>query len=209
MSTEPPLFGVLAQPRDPVEVRYETRNDAFSPACTWILQGPWLRREVSGQPPVVMQLSDLRSIRLEFAPTRPERNRYLCKLTLQAGASYTFFNRTYRGVYDFPETNQEYVAFLTALHAALQRYHAQIQCLAGPGSLSFWLQAAWVGIAFVALAWILLLTGMWQGVVLQLFFIAFYTPTLLRWFKRNRHSTYRLHAPPGDLLPEVEARSGG
>lgn len=196
-------------PAPDTPVRYATRNNAFEPACTWVLDGPWLWREVEGQSPVMIRLEDLQSIRLQFAPSRPEPNRYCCGLTLRNGASYSFFNRTYAGPYNFPDTSREYNVFVRALHAALARHHPGIDCLAGPGIASYLLQGGFVIAAFLLLAGVLLLTGMQALATVQVIFIVFYLPTLLHWFKRNRRTTYPLHGIPADLLPAGSPDTSG
>ena len=195
-------------------MRYPTRNHAFAPKTTWVIEEPWLRLEEERNPPVPprsVPLGEIVRVRLDFAPTRPERNRYRCRLTLRTGETLEFFNRTYAGVYDFRDTSAEYVGFVRALHDALAAGAAlapgrRFVTGAGWGSYAANLVAtAFVFLCFGVIAWFLARVNLTWMIGLKLLILIFYVPTLLRWVARNRPGDYRPEAIPAAVLPVVPA----
>jgi hypothetical protein len=185
-------------------MRYPTRNDAFSKARTWAIEDAFLRWDEEGGASGGMPLSDIAAIQLEYAPTRPEPNRYRCRVVLKSGKTLEFFNRTYRGVYDFADTSVEYVRFVEALHAALRaqgpgckftagtsegRYMANVGCLAFVALL--------LGVVAIAL----LMTGLFLIVIIKMVLIVLYGPVALRWLRRNKPRQYAPEAIPKEVLP--------
>jgi hypothetical protein len=195
---EPPLLPLARV------VSYATRNDALSLARVWQLDGAVLRiNDVKGGEQVV-RLSEVKDVRLEFAPTRPELNRFRCQLTLRNGERLEFFNRTYAGLYDFRDTSAEYVGFVQALMGALVRQAAGCRFLAGASGANYLLSvAATVGLilCFGLISFFLLASGLTWLIAVKLLILAFYLPTLVRWLKRNRPQSFAPAAIPGALLP--------
>lgn len=193
-------------------MRYATRNHAFAPPTTWVIAEPSLRLEeqrTPPEPPRVIDLASIVRVRLEFAPTRPERNRYRCRLTLRNGSTLEFFNRTYAGIYDFRETSAEYADFVRALHDALVAQSALAPgrtFVAGSTWLSYGLNLAaiaFTALMFVVLGWLLTVVSLTWMVVVKVAIIAFYVPTVIRWAARNRPRPYAPDAIPADVLPAV------
>jgi hypothetical protein len=185
-------------------LRYPTRNHAFVPAVEWTLTGTHLTCGDGKAPPHVIALSDVRSVRLEFAPTRPERNRYRCRLTLANAQVMEFFNRTYRGVYDFEDTSAAYVEFVQALLLALPRQAPQCRFISGatPGNYALGVVGFLVAGGAVLLVLIFALTsGLWWLVLIKAAIIVFYLPAAWQWLRRNRECMFSPESPPGDVLP--------
>lgn len=130
-------------------MRDTTRNHAFVPATVGVLDGGLLRLANDKGPPRTVPLAEVAEVRLSFAPTRPEPRRYRCRLTLRSGVTLKFFNRTYRGVYDFSDTSAAYVAFVQALHAAIVQYAPDCRFAAGADSGAYALN--WAAMVFVGL----------------------------------------------------------
>jgi hypothetical protein len=193
-------------------MRYPTRNHAFAPPVTWVIEEPWLRVEeerTPAVPPRMIALGDIVQVRLEYAPTRPERNRFRCRLTLRTGETLEFFNRRYRGVYQFEETSADYVRFVRGLHDALAAGEALApgrRYCAGSGAAAYAanvLATGFVFLCFGAIAWFLARVNLTWMIGIKILLILFYLPALLRWVARNRPRMYRPEAIPSDLLPAV------
>jgi len=188
-------------------MRYPTRNHAFVPATTWVIDGAELRLEDDKGPPRVIALAEITEVRLEFAPTRPERNRFRCRLTLRGRQTIEFYNRTYAGVYDFRDTSAGYRAFVQALTAALAQHAPGCRCLAGALPAIFWINNAILGvvaIAVIAAMFFFITVGNFWVVIIKLLLVAFYTPVAVRWFQKNRPREFVLPAIPQELLPAAE-----
>lgn len=184
--------------------RYVTRNNAFVPAVEWTLDGGSLRRSDGKGPPQVYALKDVREVRLAFAPTRPERNRYRCRVLLPGGQAIEFFNRTYRGVMDFADTSAEYAAFVQALHVALARHNPACRFTAGASQGAFVVNAVVLVLLAVVMIGALiffLVVGLLWVALLKVLLIAFYLPTAWAWVKRNRPRVYGPETIPPDILP--------
>lgn len=189
-------------------MRYSTRNHALVPATTWVLDGETLRLEDDKGPPRVIPLGRVRSMRLDFAPTRPERNRFRCRLTLAGGEVLTFFNRSYAGFNRFPDTSAEYVAFVRACTAALMRHAPGCQFFAGATWPSYFfnlLTTGFIFLCFAAIAWFLMRVNLTWMIALKILILIFYVPVLIRWVVRNRPHAFHPGAIPPETLPAVSA----
>lgn len=186
---------------------YSTRNDAFTPSCVWVLEGSALREEREGEPARVWSLADVVEVNLRFVPTRPERNRYRCRLRMRNGRVIEFLNRTYLGLLNFRETNETYVAFVGALHRALALELPGCRFTAGTSGVAYALNVAamvFVGIVLGVASWFFVSVGLLPIAVLKVILILIYLPTACRWFRRNRPATYAPNRLPSAVLPEVE-----
>lgn len=188
-------------------IRYATRNNAFVPARTYVVAGDQLLIEMTGFASNLVPMHEISEVNLAFAPTRPERNRYRCTLRTTK-QKIVFFNRTYRGIYDFPQTNPEYVAFVRALHGALLLHNPSCRFTAGSSVAVYALNIAILIFVFamlVLLGVFLFTIGLTAIVVVKVLIILFYIPTALRWAKKNRPRKYDPRTIPDDLLPAFPA----
>jgi hypothetical protein len=187
---------------------YATRNDAFSRPVTWTLAGAELRCDDGAGPPRVIAPADLAEVRLEYAPTRAEPNRFRCRLGLRSGEAREFFNRTCAGVLDFRDTSAEYAAFVRALHAALARHAPVCRFVAGASPARY--AASVIATGFAALmvvvaALFLVFNGLAWLILLKLALMAIFLPNVFRWLARNRPCAYAPDAIPPEVLPRGAA----
>jgi hypothetical protein len=185
-------------------MRYVTRNHAFAPAVTWVLDGGRLRLEEVARPPQEIALTEVQLVRLEFAPTRPEPNRFRCRLNVRTAMTLEFFNRTYRGVYDFADTSVEYVAFVRALHAALAEHAPGCRFVAGATTGAYalsWAATIFSGLMVVLAALFLLFNGLAWLILLKIALLAIFAPNVFRWLARNHPRAYPPAAVPAEMLP--------
>ncbi|MBP9912143.1 MAG: hypothetical protein KBF26_01925 [Opitutaceae bacterium] len=186
-------------------MRYATRNHAFVPATTWVLDGALLRLEDDKGPPRSVALAEVAEVRLTFAPTRPEPKRYRCRLTLRSGGVWEFFNRTYRGVYDFADTSAAYGEFVRALHGALAREAPACRFVAGSSLAAYWFNTGvlvMVGAVLLAAMVFFFTTGMLWVVLIKVLLILVYVPTAIGWLRRNKPRCHTAGSIPPDLLPK-------
>lgn len=184
---------------------YATRNHAFVPARVWEIRDGILSLDDGKEPPRLIPLSEVRSLRLEFAPTRMELNRYRCTLLLQGGQTVEFFNRRYRGIADFQETSAEYTAFVGVLLAALSVHAPACRFLGGASTGGYALAVAGLIVALAALALLAVLLplyGGWWLVIVKAALIMIYLPTAWRWLRRNWARSFDPSRPPPEVLPK-------
>lgn len=192
-------------------MHYATRNHAFLPAQTWVLDEANIRIEDDKGPPRVVPLAAMVEVRLAFAPTRPERERYRCQLVLRNAEVLEFFNRTYRGVYDFADTSAEYSEFVRALHAALGQHAPGCRFLAGSSGAGYAFNLLVLGFVVLVVAGAFVyfvVVGLVWIALIKVLLVLFYTPTAIRWAQRNKPRTYPPDAIPSDMLPVAPARAG-
>ena len=190
---------------------YTTKNNALTSAQTWMLDGASLRIEHrTGGKPRVIPLSAIRSVRLDFAPSRPERNRYRCTLLATGFFGLEFYNRTYQAPFVFEDTSPEYVAFIRALHAAMIVHSPRCRYYAGAGWGSYVLNllaTAWIGLCFAAISWFLSRVNLTWMIAIKVALLLFYMPVLVHWLHRNRPREYEPEVIPPDVLPVVPSHS--
>ncbi|MCC6406950.1 MAG: hypothetical protein IT453_07280 [Planctomycetes bacterium] len=182
---------------------YATRNHAFVPACTWVLDGASVVVE-STEGADRFELADLVELRLLYAPTRAELARFECRLRTRDGRKWTFTSRTYRGLLDFAPTPVEYVGFVRALvtAAAARAPGCRFRAGARTGSFVFNLGCTVAALVLLVVA-VLLFAAIGGGatVVIKLGLIVVLLPFAILWVKRNRPREFDPSAIPDELLP--------
>lgn len=199
MSHEPPPL-----PRTLAPVSYATRNDAFSAACTWSLEGGVLRRSAADEPERTIRLADVSELRLEYSPTRIEPNRFQCTLLLNSGQWEKIFNRSYEAPAKFRDTSAAYRKFVMALVEALARYAPGCRFVAGSSTGTYVLGVAGTAVVAVVIGFAFvyfLAAGLWWLATVKVLVLAFYFPTCVRWLRRNRSQSFSPSVPPEAVLP--------
>lgn len=185
-------------------MRYLTRPHAGAPEQTWALAGPLICVGDGRGLPQAVPLAEVIALRLDYAPTRPEPDRYRCTLTRREGGELVFFNRTVPGALDFTDTSADYVAFVRALHAVLARESPQCRFLGGatPGAyaLNWAATLLTAGVVLVA-SLFLAFNGLAWLILLKLGLLAIFAPNLFHGLARNRPCAYDPAAIPPRLLP--------
>lgn len=190
-------------------MRYATRNNAFTSSCTWVIADGTLRSETDdGGPPAPFLLSTVTELRLDFHPTRADRNCFRCRLRVRDGRRIEILNRAWRGPLVFKDTSAEYVAFVRALVEEVQRLAPDCRFAAGTTPLHYAVNVAataFIGLCAVAIAWFLMRVNLTWMVGIKIVVILFYLPTLLLWLTRNRPRRFAPPAIPADVLPDAPA----
>lgn len=189
-----------------IPIRYATRNHAFAPPSTWVLDGDVLRIEEDQRPPRELPLSTIRELRLEAAPTRPDPNRYRCLLTHDRQQTVFFYNRTYAGISDFRDTSADYVVFVRTLISAVHQQAPGCRLFAGSSDALFWLNFALLvatGIGMFAAFLFFLSAGLYWWVAIDMLAIFFYTPQAISWFRSSKPRTFTPEFIPPEVLPKL------
>lgn len=183
---------------------YSTRNDVFSKPMTVSVDGAQLRIETEGAPPRSVPLATIATLRLSFAPTRAESRRYRCEFATDTGERWAFFNRSYRGVYDFEDTSASYVDFVRELHAALRLHSRQCRFESGVGGVRYLFNVVAVG--FLALVLIgatvfFVFVGVLWVLLIKILLLVLVLPTAWNWFRRNQPRHIEGPSVPSNVLP--------
>ncbi|WP_221029306.1 hypothetical protein [Actomonas aquatica] len=184
--------------------QYATRNDGLSPACVWVIAAGALQQIVDGQVKRVVALSEVTEVRLDYAPTRVEANRYRCQLRLRSGVGITFFNRRFESFGRFADTSPAYRDFLDTLLAALRDVAPQCRFVTGVGSALYFVNVLAFAVGVLAVVGVLifsLVVGLWALVILKALLIAFYVPRAWRWLRRNRERDFDPRDVPTAVVP--------
>jgi hypothetical protein len=145
-------------------------------------------------------------IRLAYAPTRAATNRYRAQIIFREGGMAELFNLDYRGMLDFPEQNEAYVAFLRELHkrvaaagkAVRYRQGNSMAGYIGNIALTVFIFAGLVGLFFLLMA-----IGATWLVVVKLALVLYFIPVLIRYIRRAKPADYDPRAIPDEVLPLV------
>jgi hypothetical protein len=189
-------------------MNYPTRNHAFTSACTWVLDGPHLRRDDGSGPPQVFPLSEIACCTLDFRPTRADRNCFRCRLTFRTGVRLEILNRTWVGPLNFVDTSSAYVAFIRELLARIATIAPRCDFRAGTSWFHYVVNALATGfitLCFAAIAFFLSKVGLTWLFALKILLLLFYVPTLVYWLVRNRPRHFEPHSIPADVLPTTVA----
>jgi hypothetical protein len=185
---------------------YTFRSNAFVKRRRYLLTGDALTWEEEGKPLDGVFFDDIAEIRLAYAPTRWETNRYRAQIIFKQGGMAELFNVDYRGIGNFAQLNEDYVAFLRELHRRLAERGVPIVFRKGNSPVGFVGNVALTGFIAVCLAaiFILLVTiGLTWLAIAKLVVILFFIPTLVRFMRRARPGSYDPRAISEDVLPTL------
>jgi hypothetical protein len=152
--------------------------------------------------------SDIREIRLQYAPTRYIAKRYTCEINLHSGGSVWFSSHRVAGLRDSEDHGAEYDRFVRKLLQRTIAHNPECHLVSGAGILSYTSKllvtvfAAWMLYVLFKLSMAFGLT--WLAVV-KLTVAAFLTPRLLRWLRVSRGATFSLYNIPQGVLPSRPA----
>lgn len=186
------------------DIAYLSRHDVLEKARTLRLTAAGLAVEPEGGRPWVMRYADIQRIRLRFFPTRVQSNRFEC-LVLGRGQELKFSNEFYRGIAQFEDRSADYRAFVTALCARVAAEKPAVEFVTGRERWMLALEYGFLFLMALFLAWILWLTGgplRWL-VWVKLGIVAFFLPTLVRYFRRSGPVRFDPRAIPAAVLPDT------
>ncbi len=185
---------------------YRLRANAFVKPRTYRLTEAALTWEEDGGKRDGVFYDGIAEVRLAYVPTRFTANRYRAQVIFKAGGMAEITNADYRGIADFAEHNDAYVAFLSELHRRLAAKGKDVVFRQGNSVAGFALNLALTVFIFVMIALAVLLLFSWGGplvAVVKLVILLFFVPVLVRYIRRARPGTYDPLALPAAVLPAV------
>ncbi len=185
---------------------YRLKANAFVPERTYRLTGNALTWQESDKPLDGVFYDEISEVRLAFAPTRFDTNRYRAQVIFREGGMAEMFNTTYRGMMDFPEQNVAYVAFILALHECLATHGRDVAYRYGNTTGAYignWLLTIFIGVMLVVIAMMLVAWGVFWLAILKLVVIVAMLPTLLRYMRSAKPGAYDPRAIPDTVLPKL------
>jgi hypothetical protein len=189
---------------------YTQRPHAFASERLW-MAGPealtWKDDKGEGR----LAYADLAEVRLAYAPTRVQKNRFLLSLKSVEGSPLHIGNESYRGLADFEDRSAAFRDFVFALHRAVAATNLAVRFVAG--NTSGWYALHWLmtGLAMAAiiagLVFFLTFGLVWVALI-KVGLIVYYLPTLRRYLARNQPRRYDPLAIPPGMLPTVASHDG-
>ena len=182
---------------------YSTQNNALNPPTEWVLADNGIRMSNKAVDSLIAW-TDIREIRLQYAPTRYIANRYTCEINLHSGGSVWFSSHRVAGLLDSEDHGAEYDRFVRKLLQRTIAHNPECRLVSGAGILSYTSKllvtvfAAWMLYVLFKLSMAFGLT--WLAVV-KLTVAAFLAPRLLRWLRVSRGATFSLYNIPPGVLP--------
>jgi hypothetical protein len=149
--------------------------------------------------------ASIRELRLFYNPTRFDRARFHCDITLGNGMRERIPSTSYASIGDFEDRAAAYRQFVRALVERVAAANPACQFRAGRRALVYVAEHAFLLAALLALALVITLVGGFSpsGIVAtKLAVIAFYIPVAISYARRNWPRSFSPGAIPEDVLPE-------
>ncbi len=199
----PPALPAPSVP-PPLAVEHGVRVSALEPARVWKIDGDTLWMITEGQPDIAIPLAGIQEVRLAFEPSRMQTKRFRCYLYRSGIKVAAIQNEHYKGFASFEDRSESYNVFVRLLIPRIASLNPCCVFKTGTSELNWWAQAViitFVGV-FLLLTLVFLYAAIGPLVVIKLLIIAFFIPTLVRWFKRNMQKSFSPDEIPEGLLPE-------
>lgn len=156
--------------------------------------------------PIHLPYGEITSVTCLFAPTRVQPNRYLLRLQTRSRGRIDISNNHYKSFGNFEEKNSSFVTFATKLHKKIAAHNPKALFHRGSsmaGYIFSIIMAVVLFVILVAAGLFFLMTGVIWIVALKIGLLIFYTPTLLRYIRRNKPACYDPLNLPKDILPQT------
>jgi hypothetical protein len=154
-----------------------------------------------------VKLSAVEQVRFTFKPGNIAATGYLTTIRLRDGKTITIGDTSWRSLVEVERGGRRYVAFITALAAAIARLSPQARFIAGKPPLVWAVFAAVAGISVLMMAFFTLRAmqagangAMWIGVLL--FAVALWQ--MVPMVRLNRPITLKPGEVPAHLMPAAE-----
>lgn len=184
---------------------YHTRNNQLSPATTWTLDETGVRMTNTAVDTRI-DWSEIREIRLQYAPTRYIANRYTCQINLVSGGSVWFSSHHVDGSFSEEDRGQEYERFVRELMKQAVAHNPSCRLASGAGAWSYFSKllimsfSTWM---LFVLFKLFMAFGLTWLAVLKLTVVALLVPRLLRWLKVSKGKSFTVYSIPPGVLPGV------
>jgi hypothetical protein len=170
-------------------VRYAKRGSVFEKGEeAWTVEADHLVRTTPEGDQDRVAWREVALVRLRFAPTRWNGNRYQVSFTTTGGDLWSVDNIHCVGVGNFEDRSPAFTPFVLACIAHIAALAPEAEARLGTTALAYWSQLLFVGAMFALLAVVLLvLPGSLSWLILvKLALIAAMLPVMFSWIGRAR-----------------------
>lgn len=183
---------------------YTQRLHAFVPSRTYtVTDDALLWRDGKGGSGR-LAYADLAEVRLSYAPTRVQKNRYFMTLSTGHDKPLQISNEDYRGLADFQDRSLSYRVFVDELYRAIAAANSSVCYRSGSSKarhMLHWAITLFLILVLATAAMVLLATGLYWLIVVKLAVIAYFLPLLRRYLRLNTPNAYDPLALPESMLP--------
>jgi hypothetical protein len=185
-------------------VEYSVRRSALEKQRVWRVDRSGLSWSYEGHQGH-FDFKEITAIRLEWAASRADHNRYACYVRRFNGWTETIVSTHYAGPMQFVDQRETYSPFVMALLSSAAganpacTFHAGASLLSYAGSFLI-LGTSLLLLAAVALSIGIPLTGL---IVAKLIVLAFLVPLGLNWLRKNRPRQFSPPGVPPDVIPAI------
>ncbi|MAX27252.1 MAG: hypothetical protein CMJ19_22375 [Phycisphaeraceae bacterium] len=186
---------------------YTYRQSILTKPWTFTLTNDAMSFQEEGRPAVLVAYSQIKQVKPKFDPTRVQRNRHVFDVHLNNGRTYKIASMTYKGINDFEDQAEQYTLFIKAFHERLANANTTVTYRKGISGLGYVASVGMLVFLFLLLIVAIgfMVTGTFNMIILAKFvLLLFFIPTLIRYLKKNKPSTYDPHNLPQDMLPMVD-----
>lgn len=188
---------------------YRKRENLFEAGeDVWSIEGDSLVHKRADGTEARRKLSEVKSVRLRYAPTSYKTWRHAFEIRFKAGHAWHIDNGHFAGIGDFEDRSAAFVPFVREVILLVSQHAPQARAFLGSSWTSYLLQVGFLVIAFTALAGVFLALPIGAGitgiVVVKLAIIAFFVPVVLKWVRRALPRGVPINAIPDDAYPPVD-----
>lgn len=166
------------------------------------LDGVWLHYYVKDERQSY-SVGEIERMRMRFHPGRIKANNYETELHLNNGVVLKIPSLRYVSFGNFLDQGAEYKAFLLALAEKARELNPEFGITVWSNPVSYFIYLVMMVGLYIGLVFVVFTLFAYAGwlVFVKIALIVFYTPTLVRYFKRNRPSAKKKFPIPENLLP--------
>jgi len=184
---------------------YPNRPSALDKESRYLIRDGHLVRMEGEEVKGLYPLSETRSLRLRFFPTRVQLSRYECHVQIGQKPALKLVNEYYEGPMDFRDQNAAYREFVKTLIREIRASGANAEFQAGTtqgaycfnvGCAIFVLIALFLG-AVVLFFWVNSAIALAKLLILLIFL-----PTMLAFLKKNKPTSLDPENLPSSVLPD-------
>jgi hypothetical protein len=184
---------------------YRARRNALEYETSYTLEADALSFVRGSGAAVRLPYASVREVRLFYNPTRFDRARFHCDLTLGNGLRERIPSTSYVSIGNFADHAGAYRQFVRALVERVAAANPACRFRAGRRPLVYVVEHAFLLTALLALALVIALVGGFSpsGIVAtKLMVIAFYIPVAISFARRNWPRSFSPAAIPEVVLPD-------
>jgi hypothetical protein len=153
----------------------------------------------------VWPYADIAEVRLSYRPASMQSRRFRCDITRKDRQSIAIYSTSWQTIALMTTQDRDYTAFITQLHARMQRAGSKAALVSGLKSGLYIAGAVVVALVAISITGLLvraLATGEHAGALFLVGFAALFGWQIGGFMRRNRPQTYTFDHLPRALLPQ-------